>query len=377
MLTFVLLLFGSALCLSVTLYLSLRLDQHHQQQQQQQIRPSISSTSTATDTPLSTLSSSSTSSSSPSSSSSSQSIIMVLAMHHSGTSLLTRILIEMGLFGGARSDFKLQTAAQHHNRLEPPKYWERLDVIAATEQLINRTSHPSVLARDRQVGWLTGFAFRATRVSRVHASEYADRIRSTVDLLRVNRSSDQSLVLKEPRLSLTWPFWRPVLLAASLRPVCVILYRHPLLVAAGLRWRPRNRAMLLEDWLALWEKYTVGTLRACHGLPKVLVSHDALARSPATTVDEMFRELTAPRRARPSAGAVRLARHISAAVQRHAAESLRSTIRSRYVSGALAVVQSGDAVRDSDEFLDGDIDVMAERELVDDDAAGNADTKGV
>ena len=30
---------------------------------------------------------------------------------------------------------------------------------------------------------------------------------------------------------------RPVLLAASLRPVCVILYRHPLLVAAGLRWR--------------------------------------------------------------------------------------------------------------------------------------------
>ena len=29
-------------------------------------------------------------------------------MHHSGTSLLTRILIQMGLYGGQRSDFKLQ-----------------------------------------------------------------------------------------------------------------------------------------------------------------------------------------------------------------------------------------------------------------------------
>jgi hypothetical protein len=47
-------------------------------------------------------------------------------------------------------------------------------------------------------------------------------------------------------------------------------------VAAGLRWRPRNRAMQLDDWLALWEKYTVGTLRACDGMRKVLVSHDAL-----------------------------------------------------------------------------------------------------
>lgn len=135
--------------------------------------------------------------------------------------------------------------------------------------------------------------------------------------------------------------------------------------------------MLMEDWLALWEKYTVGTLRACHGLPKVLVSHDALARSPATTVDEIFRELTRigvpglqpvpsdwldtflpPYNAVPPSPALD--------------DSL--TLRQRLL---WQLFQSGDAVRDSDEFLDGDIDVMAEREQVDDDAAGNVPTPRV
>jgi hypothetical protein len=81
-----------------------------------------------------------------------------------------------------------------------------------------------------------------------------------------NRSAMASIVLKEPRLSLTYPFWRPLV---DTNAVCVMIYRHPFLVATGLRTRARNAGMTLPEWLALWEKYQIGTLRACDGLPKV------------------------------------------------------------------------------------------------------------
>ena len=130
---------------------------------------------------------------------------------------------------------------------------------------------PALLA----VGYIVGF--RASAVADAAQRLFVERMRRVFDSLH-SEASDAAIVVKEPRLSLTWPFWRPLI--APRRSVCVVLYRHPFLVAAGLRWRPRNRAMQLDDWLALWEKYTVGTLRACDGMRKVLVSHDALARSP-------------------------------------------------------------------------------------------------
>jgi hypothetical protein len=34
--------------------------------------------------------------------------LVLLAMHHSGTSLLARLVMEMGAFGGERDEFKLQ-----------------------------------------------------------------------------------------------------------------------------------------------------------------------------------------------------------------------------------------------------------------------------
>lgn len=293
-------------------------------------------------------------------------MVMVLSMHHSGTSLLTRILMQAGLYGGSRSAFKLQAPKDGDvGRLDPPKYWERLDVIAATELLINRSvSDASVHLRDAKLGWLTGFAFAASSVQNVVAQEYRDQMRAVVDLLLAdvaNRST--ALVLKEPRLSLTWPFWRPVLSDASLRPICVILHRHPMLVATGLRWRPRNRAMLLQDWLALWEKYMVGTLRACHGIAKVIVSHDALARAPAATVQETLDQLR-------SLGVPDLL-DVEPAWLRQFLPSYNATPHSNELDDLLTVRQrrlwqflnSAAAADDSAEFVDGDVDAMSEREL--------------
>jgi hypothetical protein len=286
--------------------------------------------------------------------------VFVLAMHHSGTSLLTRILMQMGVFGGhSPADFKLQklpTGAA----VDPAKYWERLDVIAANEQLINASCSDVELARQVKLGWITGFGFRASAVADAAQRLFVERMRRVFDSLH-SEASDAAIVVKEPRLSLTWPFWRPLI--APRRSVCVVLYRHPFLVAAGLRWRPRNRAMQLDDWLALWEKYTVGTLRACDGMRKVLVSHDALARSPQTTVQEVYEALQAfgvPRLQPVDSAWLRAFLPAYNATPPSAAHDARLSQRQLALWRHL---DSGAAVRDSGDFALADSDVLSEREL--------------
>lgn len=289
--------------------------------------------------------------------------VLVMAMHHSGTSLLTRVLMQMGLWAGTRDELKLQQIAADRF-VDPAKFWERFDVIEANERLVNASLAGDAieLARQVRMGWITGWGFRASAVAPDAAASFAERMERALRVLRSGATqSDVAVVLKEPRLSLTWPFWRP--LVDARRTVCVLLYRHPYFVATGLRRRPRNRAMQLDDWLALWEKYTDATLRACDGVRKVLVSHDALARSPETTVQELFDALRAfgvPGLQPVAADWLRAFLPPFPAAPPTAEHDQRLSERQRTLWRHL---ESGAAVRDSAEFRAAAIDAMSEREL--------------
>jgi hypothetical protein len=187
--------------------------------------------------------------------------LLVLGMHHSGTSLLCRALTLMNVYGGERHDFHLM---QGEN---PPKWWERKDVINLNLMLVR----PSAGERDK---WFSGFGYVASAVDNATNRIFEHRARKVVDKLNRHRP----WVTKEPRLSVTMRHWRPLLDA----PVCVFLYRHPMAVTAGLmrHWPVVNRRFSEQEWLLLWEKYTVGALRGCAGLPLVLVSHEHLAQAP-------------------------------------------------------------------------------------------------
>lgn len=73
-------------------------------------------------------------------------------MHHSGTSLLTRIIMEMGAYGGQRDEFKLCSRTNvspiptffffffccrmKSKARDPAKFWERKDIIGLNELLV-------------------------------------------------------------------------------------------------------------------------------------------------------------------------------------------------------------------------------------------------
>ena len=91
-------------------------------------------------------------------------------------------------------------------------------------------------------------------------------------------------VIKDPRLCLLFPLWRPLLE----EPVCVLIHRDPLQVARSLM---RRDGFPLLVGVALWERHTLAALDATRDLPRLLVGHEDLLRDPVGTSRQLLAEL--------------------------------------------------------------------------------------
>lgn len=80
-------------------------------------------------------------------------------------------------------------------------------------------------------------------------------------------------LMKDPRLSVVLPAWRPVFADLGLQPGCVICVRNPAAVAASL---VRRDGFGPEKALLLWASYMIAAVTNTHDLPRVFVGYDAL-----------------------------------------------------------------------------------------------------
>jgi glycosyltransferase involved in cell wall biosynthesis len=77
-------------------------------------------------------------------------------------------------------------------------------------------------------------------------------------------------VVKDPRLSVTLPFWLP-LVDESAAVVCL---RSPRDVAASLHVRDPGGPLSRRDWTAVWRQYTDAALENAHPLVHAVMSYD-------------------------------------------------------------------------------------------------------
>src|SRR5450759_1668848 len=84
--------------------------------------------------------------------------ILVLGMHRSGTSAITRLIHMMGAWLGDEQD--IMPAHEHDN---PEGYWERLAVFNAHDSLLH-TLNPSIAAH---CSWIYIANFNAERLATV------------------------------------------------------------------------------------------------------------------------------------------------------------------------------------------------------------------
>ncbi len=192
--------------------------------------------------------------------------IIVLGMHRSGTSTVTRILNLMGAYFGPEG---VATAANQEN---PKGFWERRDLRELTDKALR------MLDSD----WNRVSGFDLATLGDEQRSELEQEFRRLVERLDAHRP----WVLKDPRLCLLTPIWRSALEA----PLFVHVHRCPIEVARSLETR---NSLPLVHGVSLWEFYTRNALAASQGAPRVLISYTHLIAKPLEAARRLYQDLVA------------------------------------------------------------------------------------
>ena len=179
--------------------------------------------------------------------------VLVMGMHRSGTSATAGLLNILGLDLGRR----LMTPAPDN----PKGFWENLDVVSINDSLLAGLDRHWDDLRELPQGWATSQAANMAR----------DAIGALVDK---EFSASRLWATKDPRLCLTAPLWREALQARGVRPVFLLVARHPEEVVASLA--ARAGSPMPDTVRLLWLRHLIEAERASRGCPRHLVVYDDL-----------------------------------------------------------------------------------------------------
>lgn len=190
--------------------------------------------------------------------------LLVLGMHRSGTSGVTRLLNMAGAYFGPEG---ISNGADEGNL---KGFWERVDVRAACDGLLQESGFD----------WWKLADFSLDRIPEPVRARHVGSLKRILLELDAHRP----WVVKEPRLSVLFPLVRPLLEL----PVCVHVTREPLEVAQSLQTR---NGFPPPAGLALWELYTIHGFEASAGLPRLLVRYEDLMSTSVATTEKLVNGL--------------------------------------------------------------------------------------
>ncbi len=178
--------------------------------------------------------------------------IFILGMHRSGTSALARVINLLGAELGGR----LMAAASDNER----GFWEHESAVQIHEDLLSQLGHSWQDGTSLPEGWMNTEAAKGAQA----------QLATLIDL---DFMAAPLWAIKDPRLSLLFPLWLPLLQERGIVPYCVIAWRHPLEVTASLQKRDH---LSQEAALLCWLAYTLESMR--HALPyaHVVVAYDEI-----------------------------------------------------------------------------------------------------
>jgi hypothetical protein len=193
--------------------------------------------------------------------------LMVLGMHRSGTSALTRVL---ALCGAALPRHRMAPAQGN-----PLGHWEPQPIVDAHDRFLAEAG--------------TGWDATADYPGAIFNARPAADCRRALTELAVSEYGDAPLfILKDPRISRLMPLWRPVLNELGVAPRIVIMVRNPLEVAGSLERRNRwgeHRALIV------WLRYLLAAERDTRDLTRCFVGYSQLMTDWRSVVDTISRQL--------------------------------------------------------------------------------------
>jgi hypothetical protein len=194
--------------------------------------------------------------------------IVVVGMHRSGTSAVTRVLNLLG----ARLPVTVMPPSEGNN---DSGFWESLRIAKL---------HEGVLA-SAGLKWHDLPSVPQSWYASDAAIEFKRRL---VELLVEEFGESRLFVIKDPRLCRVVPLWIDALTELDCEPNFVLPFRNPLEVAASLQ---RRDGFSLAHSLLLWLRHVVDGERATRGFGRTFVSYAHLLEDWHQSVSRIVAEL--------------------------------------------------------------------------------------
>ena len=186
--------------------------------------------------------------------------VFILGMHRSGTSSLARVLNLMGLYFGG------ENAGTGRSAENVKGFWERRDVRDMNDAILAAAGGDWDVVSNLDLDGLP-------------PESKADYVSAAGDIV-LNLDAHRPWFVKEPRLCVLFPIWRPSLET----PRVIHIHRNPLEVARSLHER---NGIPTVTGLALWEIYNVRALQASEGLPRHFLGYEELLERPTATLESL------------------------------------------------------------------------------------------
>jgi hypothetical protein len=201
--------------------------------------------------------------------------IILIGMHHTGTSILSRMTMNMGIYGGEiPTDFIL-------SEQNPLKFWERIDVVNENQERFEEfewrgvTSSGFVERRHSGLPYWSGVTYKPNVGIPMHLRPSVQNIISKLD-------THCNWVTKDPRFGLLLHEWMPLLR----NPICIFIKRKKEETVTSLT----RFANYPEKWSDLYDKYYNESYNAClsRNAPILNMEHDQLINFPQNSLKTMY-----------------------------------------------------------------------------------------
>ncbi|MGH2615080.1 MAG: sulfotransferase [Thermomicrobiales bacterium] len=186
--------------------------------------------------------------------------VAIVGMHRSGTSMVAKVLQEAGLHLGSEADL-MPPAAEN-----PAGFFEHLDFVRLNDEVLNAAGAGWDCPPPPGVDWGAGLF-----------TPFRERAR----LLAEPLAPTGAWGWKDPRTSLTLPFWRSAL--GPLRTIVVV--RNPLEVVTSLH---RRNGFSIALGLTLWQIYSERMLAETSPDGRLVTHYDAYFFDPEKEIARLL-----------------------------------------------------------------------------------------
>jgi O-antigen biosynthesis protein len=180
-------------------------------------------------------------------------VIVVLGMHRSGTSAITRGLQVLGVLLGDR----LLPPANGEN---DKGYWEDFDIYSLNNEMLN------AINKD----WHCIASIRQRELETLKQNGYLDR---AIELIRQKTYNVSIFGFKDPRIPMLLPFWKEAFIQCQYDVSYVLAVRNPLSIAKSLA---KRNGFDIEMSYLLWLNHVINSLSGTIGCNRIIVDYDKL-----------------------------------------------------------------------------------------------------